>query len=133
MEGLMVVRNVRRAPLGIVVVATLLLILGVGLVAGGAYLLLYDPTATAWAALSALVLGPATLYLTYHLVQLAPWTWLALVILIALLTLSTFIRGIVSPGIPIPAVIELLFEAGVLAYLTREPVRRAFGRTSENQ
>jgi hypothetical protein len=120
------ITRLRVAPLGILFLAALLAIIGIGSIAGGCYLLLVSGSLSTWAAGTALMAGPAILYLTYHLVGLAHWTWRALMVLIGLLVVSSIVRIAVTPGFAAGPVVEITLETLFAAYLLRPTVRRRF-------
>lgn len=121
--------RLRQTPIGIMMIAALLTILGVGSLAGGGYLLLEREAVSLWGVAAGLIGGAAILYLTYNLVQLVRWTWMTLVVLLALMTVSSVLRLFVVPEIAIAPIAELLIEAVAAYYLTRPSIRRRFGRT----
>jgi hypothetical protein len=116
----------RAAPLGILLLAGLFAFLGLGSLGGGVYLLIETRTLTSWAALTTFGLAPALLYLAYHLYRLRWWTWLSLVVLVALLFVSTLVRLLLAPGWPLPVFAEIAGELAVAYYLTRPGVRTRF-------
>lgn len=119
-----------RLPLGITLLAALLAILGVGSVGAATFVLLATENANIWLVATAVAAGPAILYLSFQLLKLAPWTWRTLTLVLVLLTLSSIVRLVVTPGLAIAPVAEILAEAGGLYYLTRPRVRRLFGRSA---
>lgn len=119
--------GIRRAPLGVLVIGVVLFLLGGMLVVGGVYLALARRDTGWFAWLSALLLGPVTVYLALHLVRRTPWAWLTMILLLGLLIASSVVRAVGSPS-PFAPLGELVLEAACLAYLVRAPVRRAFGR-----
>lgn len=118
---------IRGAPLGVVVVGSLLLFLGAGLVLGGFYLALARPDAGWMPWILALGIGPTALYLALHLLRRTSWAWLALVALLALLAVSSLVRLLNVPGPVLAPLAELSLEALLLVYFARPTVRRAFG------
>ena len=120
--------RLRRIPAGILLIAALLVILGVGSITGGAYLLLQDGTVSLWAVATGLIAGPAILYLAYHLVRLTYWTWTTLIVLLVLMAASSLVRLLVVPGLSIAPIGELVVEVLAAAYLTRPGVKGAFRR-----
>jgi hypothetical protein len=116
----------RRAPLGILLIAAFCGMIGLGSMAGSIYLILASGNLSLWAGVVALM-GPVFLYLAYNLVQLAPWTYMALIVLIVLLFLSSLARIVISPR-PLSAFGEILVELAIAFYLTRPGQRRAFAR-----
>lgn len=118
-----------RPPLGITLTAALLAILGLGSVGAGSYLLLATNNASLLLVVTAVATGPAILFLSYHLLRLAPWTWRTLIAALILLSISSIVRLVVTPGLPTAALSEILIEAGSLFYLTRHRVRDLFAGT----
>ena len=118
---------IRTTPLGILLVAALFAMIGLGTTVAGFYLMIEWGSLTLWAALVALVIGPTILYLTYHMVRLSEWAWMALVCLAALLLISSVARLVVSPS-PVSPIGEIVVELLLLFYLTRPKVRANFGR-----
>lgn len=118
----------RRAPLGVLVLSTLLGLVGSGFVLGGVYLALArrDVGWAVWA--GALVAGPLIVFVAVRLLSLAAWTWSTMILLLVLLLLSSWVRLAVTPGVPTVPIVEILVELGALVYMARPSVRRAFGR-----
>jgi hypothetical protein len=118
--------RIRRLPLGILLLAALSAILGLGSTLGGLYLVI-EGGATIWAVAVAILAGPTLLYLAYHLMRLAHWTWLALMVLAGLLFASSVVRIAVAPRVPLPALAEIIVQAAVAFYLVRPRIRSRFG------
>lgn len=118
----------RRAPLGILVLSTVLGLLGAGFTLGGVYLGMarHDVGWGVW--LGALAIGPLALYVGVRLLSLAAWTWLTMVLLLALLLISSCVRAAFTPGMPTVPLFEIAIELAALGYLLSPGVRRAFGR-----
>jgi hypothetical protein len=118
----------RRAPLGVVVLSSVLGLLGSGFFLGGAWLAFArrDVGWAVWA--GALVVGPLILYVAVRLLCLTSWAWSTMILLVGLLLASSVFRLMVTPGIPTVPIVEILLELGALAYMLRPGVRRAFGR-----
>lgn len=119
---------VRRVPAGVLVLAAVLFLVGSGMVLGGAYLAIARRDAGWMAWSTALILGPAVLYAAFHLLRLTRWIWLAMVMLLGLLLVSSLLRALTSPETPVSPLVEMAAEIGFLVYLHRPAVRRAFGR-----
>ena len=118
----------RRAPLGVLVLSTMLGLVGSGFLLGGAYLALARRD-VGWAVWTgALAAGPLIVYVAVRLLSLAAWTWSTIILLLVLLLLSSGVRLAVTPGIPTVPIVEILVELGALVYMARPSVRRAFGR-----
>ena len=118
----------RRAPLGVLVLSTILGLLGAGFLLGGIYLGLARPD-IGWAVwLGAFAIGPLTLYVGIRLLSLASWTWSTMMMLLALLLASSCVRALLTPGTPTVPLFEIAIEIAALAYLASPGVRRAFGR-----
>lgn len=120
---------IRSAPLGVLVLSALLFFLGAGLVLAGVYFGIARGD-TGWVPWTmALAVGPTALYLALHLLRRTGWAWTALVALFALLLVSSAVRAVSAPGLAVSSAVELALEGLILLYLTRRPVRGAFGRT----
>jgi hypothetical protein len=118
----------RAPPKGVLIISAMLAVLGAGFVLGSAYLAFAHPQ-VGWLTLATGALaGPLTLYVAVHLLRLTHWAWLALVLLIGLLMLSSIWRLLVSPPPPVAPIAELALEIAALAYLLRKDVRGAFVR-----
>jgi hypothetical protein len=117
-----------RVPLGVLLIAALFAILSAGSLLGGLYLLFLDGSIGAWAAVMALLAAPLSLYFAMRLTSLAPWTWMALVVLIWFLFLSSVLRFVATPGLVIAQLGEIVLEVSAAYYLLRPSVRAAFGR-----
>lgn len=120
--------RLRTVPLGVLVIAAFIGILGLGSVAAGVYLVVQERTIGLWAALTGLVAGPLILYLALQLIRLARWSWLALVVLVWLLFLSSVIQFVVAPGVVASQLAEIVVEVTLAYYLLRPRVIAAFGR-----
>lgn len=120
--------HLQRAPVGVLVLGALLFLLGAGLVLGGAYLGISRPDAGLLPWVAALLVGPLLFYASLHLVRLTPWAWLAMVLVLVLLLISSVVRAVVSPQEPLSPLFEGVVEGAVLIYLARPHVRAAFGR-----
>ncbi len=120
--------TIRGTPLGVLVLAAVLCFVAAGAILGGVYLLMSasDMGWVGWTML--LVAAPVSLYMAIHLVRLTPWAWSAILMTLALLLVSSVIRAIFSPGIPVAAIGEIVIEGIFLFYLTRARIRAAFGR-----
>lgn len=118
----------RSAPTGVVVLSTLLGLVGSGLALSGLYLALArrDVGWAVWGA--ALVVGPLVVFVAVRLLSLAAWTWSTMILLLVLLLISSGIRLVVTPGVALVPIVEMLVEAGAIAYLARRGVRDAFRR-----
>ncbi len=114
-------------PFGILVVTAALAMTGFGAAAGGLYLLVTGSTSTSWAAVVALVLAPATLYLAYHLFTMTRWAWAALLLLTGLMLLSSVLRLVAAPGLTIAPLAEIVVELALLRYLMLPRLRTRFG------
>jgi hypothetical protein len=118
----------RRAPLGVLVLSTILGLLGAGFLLGGIYLGLARPDVGWGVWLGALAIGPLTLYVGIRLLSLAAWTWSTMMLLLALLLVSSCVRAVLTPGTPTVPLFEIALELAALGYLVLPRVRRAFGR-----
>lgn len=118
----------RQAPLGVLVLSTILGLLGAGFVLAGIYLGIARPDIGWRLWLGALAIGPLTFYVAIRLLSLAAWTWSTMVVLLALLLVSSCARAWITPGTPTVPLVEIALELGALAYLATPGVRRAFRR-----
>lgn len=118
----------RRAPLGVLVLSTILGLLGSGFVLGGLYVGVMRPDVGWRLWLGALAIGPLTLYVGVRLLSLAAWTWSTMLLLLVLLLISSCIRAAITPGTPTVPLFEIALELVALAYLASPGIRRAFGR-----
>jgi hypothetical protein len=117
----------RGAPLGILLIAAILAVIGIGSVSVGLYLALADGVPSLWAGLIAIVVGPTILYLAYHLLSLTRWAWIALLVVTGLLFVSSLVRIAVTPEFPVVALMEIIAELALAYYLTRGRLRGKFG------
>ena len=113
-------------PLGISIIAGMLAIIGLGSIAAGLYALLASGRVSLWAAATGLVAGPASLYLAFHLLRFAQWTWRTLMVVLVMLTISSIVRLVSMPEIVTPPVIEIVVEVVALFYLSRDEIRNRF-------
>ncbi|CAN5768699.1 hypothetical protein BH23GEM6_BH23GEM6_06470 [soil metagenome] len=120
--------SVPSAPVGVLVLAAFLFFVASGSIVGGLYLI-FTAAELGWAGWSMLlVAAPVTLYMAIHLMRLTYWAWSAIVIALVLLLISSLLRAIFSPGIPIAALGEIALESLFLFYLSRPRIRNAFRR-----
>lgn len=118
----------RRAPLGVLVLSTMLGLLGGGFVLAGVYLGLARPDVGWGVWLGALAIGPLALYVGIRLLSLAAWTWSTMMLLLGLLLISSCIRVFITPGTPTVPLFEIALEVAALFYLASPSVRAAFRR-----
>lgn len=123
---------IRSTPLGILLVAALFAMIGLGTIVAGFYLMIERGSLTLWASIVALVIGPTILYMTYHMVRRSHWAWTALVCLVGLLLVSSVVRLVVSPS-PVSPIGEIVVELLLLFYLTRPKMRANFGRVPADE
>jgi hypothetical protein len=119
---------VRRTPVGVLLLAGLLGVLGAGFVVGAAYLALARPEPGWVPAVMGLGAGPLALYVALHLLRLTHWAWLAMVLSLLLLLASSAWRLLTAPQRPGVAIAEIVLEVLALLYLARRRVRTAFMR-----
>lgn len=124
--------RLRATPLGILLVAALLAMIGLGTILAGFYLMIEEGSLTLWASVVALVIGPTILYLTYHILRLSHWAWMALLAVAVLMLCSSLVRLFVSPT-PLSPAAEIAVELLLLYYLTRPKMRARFGRGSTDE
>jgi hypothetical protein len=122
------IRSVRSAPFGVLVLAAALGFVGVGFIAGGIYLA-FTSDGMRWPGwVMLLIAAPVSLYVAVHLIRRTRWTWSAMITALVLLLISSILRALFSSGIPIAALSEIALEILFLHYLTRPRIRAAFGR-----
>jgi hypothetical protein len=120
---------IRSAPLGVLVLAAVLCFVAAGSVLGGVYLII-SAAGMGWAGwMMLLVAAPVTLYMALHLIRRTPWAWSAIMMALLLLLVSSVLRAIFSPGVPVAALGEIAVEGLFLYYLSRERIRSAFRRS----
>ncbi len=120
-------RSVRSAPFGVLVLAAALGFVGVGFILAGIYLA-FTSGGMHWPGwVMLLVAAPISLYVAFHLVRRTRWVWSAMVTALVLLLISSVLRALFSPGIPIAALSEIALEILFLYYMTRQRIRVAFG------
>lgn len=129
--GSRAVERLQVTPIGILLIAAVLLIVAAGLLVGGVYLLLDRERITLWAVALVLVASPAILYLDYHLIRFTHWAWMTLVALLVLMAVSSVGRLLLSPGLPIAPGGEILLEILAAWYLSRPGIRSRFSRSAE--
>lgn len=115
-----------RLPLGILLIAAILMMLGGGSLLGSAFLLLRGDGVGYWAPVASLAFGSAALYLRYCLLRLVEWSWRALLFLLALLFLSSVLRLLAGPTLRVAPLLEIGAELVCAIYLTRPRVRALF-------
>lgn len=120
--------GVLSLPLGLAVLVALLAITALGAMTAGLYILMASPSPSVWGAVSAVVAGPAILYLAFHIIRGSHWAWRALVAAIVLLVGSSIVRLVATPGLPLASIGELVVESLALYYLTRPEARAHFAR-----
>lgn len=121
-------RAIRNAPIGVLALAALLCFVAAGSILGGIYQIA-SAAEMGWAGwLMLLVAAPVTLYMAIHLIRRTPWAWSAMVMALLLLLLSSILRALFSPGVPLAAFGEIALELLCLGYLSRERIRAAFRR-----
>jgi hypothetical protein len=119
---------VQNAPFGVLVLAAALSFVGVGFIIGGIYLA-FTSAGMRWPGwVMLLVAAPISLYVAFHLVRRTRWAWSAMVTALVLLLISSVLRALFSPGIPIAALSEIALEILFLYYLSRQRIRAAFDR-----
>ena len=128
MDGGGWVSALRRVPVGVLLLAGALGVLGAGLVLGAAYVLLARHGVGWVPVLVGAGTGPLAIYVALHLVRLTHWSWQAMVISLALLLVSSCWRLVGSPPPPIAPLAEIAVETAFLVYLFRPHVRAAVRR-----
>ena len=120
--------RLRSVPIGVLVIAAFFGILGLGSVTAGLYMVVQERSIGLWAAVTGLLGGPLILYLAWHMLRLSRWSWLALMVLVWMLFLSSVVRFVVAPGLAVSQLGEVVLEVAIAYYLLRPRVLAAFGR-----
>ena len=121
-------RRFRGAPIGVLVIATLLFFAGGGLTIAGVFYLLGGEQGSALLWLVMLPVGPLMVYVALLLVSLHPRAWTVVIALLVLMMLSSVARVLLADAPPYAPLGEVVVEALTLLYLLRPRVRRLFGR-----
>lgn len=117
----------RKRPIGVTVVAVLVLLSALGTIVFSIPALgLGPPLSTAQIVLN-LVFAAILLYIAYGLFTLKPWAWITTIVLEVLNGIFAILAIAGAPAAPVPW-IQLVIAIAVVAYLTRPRVREAFGR-----
>jgi hypothetical protein len=115
-----------RAPTGVLVIGTLLLLFGAGLILAAA-VLLFSGRPVGWLLWSGLLAsGPLAMYLALSFIHGRRWAWVTVTSILVLLLVSALVRALTSPEIPVAPFGEIVVSLGSLVYLTRAHVRRGF-------
>lgn len=119
----------RQAPIGVLVLGFLLLLVGAGLILGGAVFVV-SGRARSWPVwVGLLAAGPLAVHVALHFLWGRGWAWLAVVAMLALLGASAAVRVVAGgEGLPVVPLAELAVTLAALAYLIRPRVRQVFGR-----
>jgi hypothetical protein len=116
----------RHAPIGVLVLGFLLLLVGAGLILGGAVFVI-SGRARSWPVWIVLLgAGPLAIYVALHFLTGRGWAWLTVVAMLVLLALTAALRAAASPVFPLAPLSEILVSVASLAYLFRPRVRQAF-------
>jgi hypothetical protein len=118
----------RRAPIGVLVLGFMLLLIGGGLILGGA-LFVFSGRPSAWPVWIILFgAGPLAIYLALQFISGQGWAWTTVIAMLVLVLISSGVRAIRAEVLPVVPFAEILVSLAVLAYLARPRVRQAFGR-----
>lgn len=118
----------REAPIGVLVLGFLLLLVGGGLILGGAFFALTGGARSwpVWAALFGA--GPLAIHLALHFMHRSGWAWSTVVGMLTLTVVTSALRAVLADVFPVVPLLEIALSLAVLAYLVRPRVRRVFGR-----
>jgi hypothetical protein len=118
----------REAPIGVLVLGFLLLLVGAGLILGGAVFAI-SGGARSWPVWVFLFgAGPLAIHLALHFVYRRGWAWAAVVVMLVLTAVTSAFRAAVAEVFPVVPLVEIGVSLAVIAYLLRPRVRAAFGR-----
>jgi hypothetical protein len=101
-------------------------IVGMMSLIAGAYVTITGGARWLGAGVVGVIIGPAVLYLAWHLIFRARWAWIALLVVTGLLFLSSLARLLFTPEAAGPAVTEIIGEIILAWYLTRPRIRANF-------
>jgi hypothetical protein len=118
-------REAPARPIGVAVVAALLAVNGVAVLVTALGVL--GPADDFVGTAIGVLFGFALLYLAYGMWTLQGWAWLATLLLQGVNGFFALLAVVSSPG-AVGAWRSLAVAAAVIFYLTRSPVRAAFGR-----
>jgi hypothetical protein len=118
----------REAPIGVLVLGFLLLVVGGGLIVGGAVFALAGG-ARSWPVWVVLFgAGPLAIYLALNFVYRRSWAWSAVIAMLVLTALTSTYRAFSADVFPAVPILEIVISLGTITYLVRPHVRRAFDR-----
>jgi hypothetical protein len=112
-------------PLGIMIIALLVLINGIVALLEAVFA--FAASLPLFPATLALLFGLALLYLAYGIWALRSWAWFATLLIVGLNAAFALVLAVTAPGALGP-IITLILAGVIIFYLTRQDVRRAFGR-----
>jgi hypothetical protein len=115
-----------RTPLGVLLLAAVLGVIGTTSLVAGAYVTLSGGTRWLGPGLVGVVIGPAVLHLAWKLIYRARWAWVAMLAVTGMLFLSSLARLVFTPEAAGAAMLEILGEAVLAWYLTRPRIRGHF-------
>jgi len=117
-----------RAPIGVLVLGFLLLLVGAGLILGGAFFALTGE-ARAWPVWAVMFgTGPLAIYLALQFVGGRGWAWIAVCAMLVMTAVTSAFRTWSTEAFPVVPLVEIVISLTVLAYLARPSVRRSFDR-----
>gem|GEM_PF-5518590 len=118
----------REAPIGVLVLGFLLLLVGGGLIVGGAVFAFagFGRSWPVWLVLFGA--GPLAIYLAVQFVSRRGWAWSTVVAMLALTAVTSTYRAFVADVFPVAPIAEVVVSLAVIAYLVRPRVRAAFSR-----
>ena len=109
-----------KRPLGVTIIAVLMIISGIVSIISGISLLLFG------IGIFVVILGIATLVIAWGLLKAKPWAW-TLTVIISIIAIIVSIVGIATGGFH--QVISLILYGIILYYLYRPDVKAYFGKT----
>jgi hypothetical protein len=121
----------RTAPIGVLVLGFLLLVVGAGLILGGA-IFAFSGGARSWPIWVVLFgAGPLAIYLALQFVSGRGWAWVAVVAMLLMSAAASALRAFDAAVFPLAPVAEVLLSLAAVAYLMRPHVRQSFDRQSQ--
>jgi len=118
--------SARATPLGILLLAAVLGVIGTALILAGIWVMVAGGTSWVGAGIAGILVGPAILYLVRQLIYGAQRAWTTLLVATTLLFISSMARIVLSPDAAGAALLEIAVESGMVWYLTRPRIRRHF-------
>jgi hypothetical protein len=121
----------RTAPIGVLVLGFLLLVVGAGLILGGA-IFAFSGGPRSWPIWVVLFgAGPLAIYLALQFVSGRGWAWVAVVAMLLMSAAASALRVFDAAVFPLAPLAEILLSLAAVAYLMRPRVRQSFDRPSQ--